>query len=131
MGDAIHELLEREYQYGFTTDLDTDIAPKGLTEEVIRLISAKNGEPEWLLEWRMAAAQRSPPAHRLPEHELLGRAQDQGSAEGSEPLGKLAALAGVGAYPMRVKCATLAWHTLREALDADPDVTRGSEEDGR
>ena len=59
MGDAIHELLEREYQYGFTTDLDTDIAPKGLTEEVIRLISAKNGEPEWFLEWRMAASATS------------------------------------------------------------------------
>ena len=55
MTDAIHELLEREYQYGFVTPLDTEIAPKGLNEAVVRLISAKHDEPEWLLEWRLAA----------------------------------------------------------------------------
>jgi Fe-S cluster assembly protein SufB len=55
MTDAIHELLEREYQYGFVTPLDTEIAPKGLNEAVVRLISAKHEEPEWLLEWRLAA----------------------------------------------------------------------------
>ncbi len=55
MTDGIQELVEREYQYGFTTDLDTEIAPKGLTEDVVRLISAKNREPDWLLEWRLGA----------------------------------------------------------------------------
>jgi Fe-S cluster assembly protein SufB len=55
MTDAIHELLEREYQYGFVTPLDTEIVPKGLNETVVRLISAKHDEPEWLLEWRLAA----------------------------------------------------------------------------
>ena len=55
MTDAIHELLEREYLYGFVTPLDTEIAPKGLNEAVVRLISAKHDEPEWLLEWRLAA----------------------------------------------------------------------------
>jgi Fe-S cluster assembly protein SufB len=55
MTDAIHELLEREYQYGFVTPLDTQVAPKGLNEAVVRLISTKHDEPEWLLEWRLAA----------------------------------------------------------------------------
>jgi Fe-S cluster assembly protein SufB len=55
MTDSIHELLKREYQYGFVTPLDTEIAPKGLNEAVVRLISAKHDEPEWLLEWRLAA----------------------------------------------------------------------------
>ncbi|MHB8874537.1 MAG: Fe-S cluster assembly protein SufB [Myxococcaceae bacterium] len=49
------ELATREYPYGFTTALDADEVPAGLSEEVIRLISAKKGEPEWLLDWRLAA----------------------------------------------------------------------------
>jgi len=48
-------LAGREYAYGFSTDLDTDLAPRGLSEEVIRLISAKKNEPDWLLDWRLGA----------------------------------------------------------------------------
>ena len=44
-----------DYRYGFKTDIDTEFAPKGLSEDVIRFISAKKGEPEWLLEWRLKA----------------------------------------------------------------------------
>lgn len=44
-----------EYKYGFTTDIDTEFAPKGLNEDVIRLISNKKNEPEWLLEYRLKA----------------------------------------------------------------------------
>lgn len=44
-----------EYKYGFVTDIDTDIIPKGLSEDVIRMISYKKGEPEWLLEFRLKA----------------------------------------------------------------------------
>jgi len=44
-----------DYKYGFTTDIETDIIPKGLNEDVIRLISAKKGEPEWLLDFRLKA----------------------------------------------------------------------------
>ncbi len=55
MTDVIDELVEREYAFGFHSDIDTDLAPKGLTEDVVRLISAKNDEPDWLLEWRLAA----------------------------------------------------------------------------
>ena len=55
MSELIDDLVTREYAYGFTTDLDTEVAPKGLDEDVIALISAKNHEPEWLLEWRLAA----------------------------------------------------------------------------
>ena len=52
---VVHEVVERDYQYGFHTDLDTELAPKGLDESTIRFISAKKAEPEWLLEWRLAA----------------------------------------------------------------------------
>lgn len=51
----VAELANREYQYGFVTDLDTDLAPRGLNEDVIALISSKKAEPEWLLEWRLRA----------------------------------------------------------------------------
>jgi Fe-S cluster assembly protein SufB len=52
---SVQELVDRDYQYGFVTPLDTDVAPKGLSEAVVRLISAKKHEPEWLLEWRLGA----------------------------------------------------------------------------
>ena len=55
MTDVIAELVEREYAFGFHSDLDTDFAPKGLDEDVVRLISAKKDEPDWLLEWRLGA----------------------------------------------------------------------------
>jgi len=51
--DTIQEFASREYRYGFTTDIEADTVPPGLNEEVIRFISAKKEEPEWLLEWRL------------------------------------------------------------------------------
>ena len=48
-------LIKQEYKYGFVTDIESDAAPRGLNEEVIRFISAKKSEPEWLLEWRLKA----------------------------------------------------------------------------
>lgn len=53
--ELLKELEQEEYKYGFTTDIEMDIAPKGLNEDTIRLISAKKNEPEWLLEWRLKA----------------------------------------------------------------------------
>src|SRR5262245_21492468 len=53
--DTIQELANREYKYGFVTDVETDTVPPGLNEDVIRLISAKKQEPDWLLEWRLKA----------------------------------------------------------------------------
>ena len=50
---AIEALANREYQYGFVTEIETDSAPRGLNEDIIRLISAKKSEPEWMLEWRL------------------------------------------------------------------------------
>ena len=47
--------LDTEYKWGFTTDIESDIAPKGLNEDVVRMISAKKGEPEFLLDWRLRA----------------------------------------------------------------------------
>ncbi|MFO7582932.1 Fe-S cluster assembly protein SufB [Guyparkeria sp.] len=55
MATNFEELARREYRYGFVTDIDQDMAPPGLNEDVVRLISAKKNEPEWLLEWRLKA----------------------------------------------------------------------------
>jgi len=52
---TIEELANREYRYGFVTDVEAETVPKGLNEEVVRLISEKKREPEWLLEWRLKA----------------------------------------------------------------------------
>jgi len=51
----IEELANREYKYGFVTDIEADAAPRGLSEDIIRLISSKKGEPGWLLQWRLKA----------------------------------------------------------------------------
>ena len=51
----IEEVTSSEYKYGFTTEIDTETLGKGLTEETVRLISAKKGEPEWMLEYRLEA----------------------------------------------------------------------------
>ncbi|MGH7252554.1 MAG: Fe-S cluster assembly protein SufB, partial [Nitrospiraceae bacterium] len=53
--DMIESLVSKEYKWGFVTDIEQDIMPRGLNEDVIRLISAKKEEPEWLLEWRLKA----------------------------------------------------------------------------
>jgi Fe-S cluster assembly protein SufB len=53
--DTIKEIAGREYKAGFVTEIDADAAPPGLNEDIVRLISAKKGEPEWLLEWRLKA----------------------------------------------------------------------------
>lgn len=49
------ELVNREYRYGFVTDIETDTVPRGLNEDIIRLISAKKNEPNFMLDWRMKA----------------------------------------------------------------------------
>jgi Fe-S cluster assembly protein SufB len=51
----IEELARQEYKYGFVTDIDADTAPPGLNEDIVRLISHKKGEPEWMLDWRLKA----------------------------------------------------------------------------
>jgi Fe-S cluster assembly protein SufB len=56
--DELDALTQKEYRYGFVTDIAEDRAPRGLNEDIIRLISAKKEEPEWLLEWRLAAYRR-------------------------------------------------------------------------
>lgn len=53
--DILKEVTSSEYKYGFVTDIASDKAPKGLNEDIIRFISAKKNEPEWLLEWRLKA----------------------------------------------------------------------------
>jgi len=53
MSNTIEQIANQEYKYGFVTDIEADQAPPGLTEDIIRLISHKKEEPEWLLEWRL------------------------------------------------------------------------------
>ena len=52
---VLDEVGQREYKYGFVTDIEADTIPPGLNEEVVRLISAKKNEPDWLLDWRLKA----------------------------------------------------------------------------
>jgi Fe-S cluster assembly protein SufB len=53
--EILKEHIDSDYKYGFVTDIETEIIPKGLSEEVVRLISNKKNEPEWLLEFRLKA----------------------------------------------------------------------------
>ena len=58
MSSSIDALVNREYQYGFTTDIEADTLPPGLSEDTVRFISAKKSEPQWLLDWRLKAFRR-------------------------------------------------------------------------
>ena len=58
MSSTIDALVNREYQYGFETDIETETLPPGLSEDTVRFISAKKGEPQWLLDWRLKAFRR-------------------------------------------------------------------------
>ena len=51
----LQDATQGDYKYGFTSDIDTEIVPPGLSEDVIRFISHKKGEPEWLLDFRLKA----------------------------------------------------------------------------
>ena len=51
----LKEKIAQDYEWGFSSDIEQEFAPKGLNEETVRFISAKKDEPEWLLEWRLAA----------------------------------------------------------------------------
>ncbi|MCI2008119.1 MAG: Fe-S cluster assembly protein SufB, partial [Acetobacter peroxydans] len=53
--EAVEKLGQSTYKWGFETDIEMDLAPKGLNEDIIRLISSRKEEPEWMLEWRLAA----------------------------------------------------------------------------
>jgi len=55
MNDILEEKISTEYKYGFVTDIEADNAPKGLNEDIIRFISAKKNEPEWMLAYRLKA----------------------------------------------------------------------------
>ena len=82
-------LVKQEYKYGFVTDVETESAPPGLNEDIIRLISRKKNEPEWLIDWRLKAYRHwltmtEPtwpnvhyPTDRLSGHHLLFRARSK------------------------------------------------------
>src|SRR2546425_11226568 len=52
---SIEAHVQQPYKYGFVTDIESEVVPAGLNEDVIRLISAKKAEPAWMLEWRLEA----------------------------------------------------------------------------
>jgi Fe-S cluster assembly protein SufB len=52
---AVHEVVNKQYEHGFVTEIETEYAPPGLSETIIRFISAKKNEPQWLLDWRLKA----------------------------------------------------------------------------
>ena len=56
--DTLEQLTQRDYEWGFVTDIEADSVPPGLDEDVIRLISKKKNEPDWLLDWRLKAYRR-------------------------------------------------------------------------
>jgi len=58
MSSAVEQLVGREYKYGFVTDIESESAAIGLSEDTVRYISARKGEPEWLLDWRLKAYRR-------------------------------------------------------------------------
>lgn len=90
--NILENIGEQEYKYGFTTDIETETIGKGLSEEVVRLISAKKGEPEWMTERRVAAYRHwltlepptlgppDDPPDRLSGHYLLRGPQAQKAA---------------------------------------------------
>jgi Fe-S cluster assembly protein SufB len=57
--DTTDQVLELErYKHGFVSDIDQEFAPKGLSEAIVRFISAKKAEPDWMLQWRLEAYRR-------------------------------------------------------------------------
>jgi Fe-S cluster assembly protein SufB len=56
--ESLQELADQKYKYGFVSDIESEFAPKGLSEDVIRYISAKKNEPAWMLDWRLGAYER-------------------------------------------------------------------------
>ena len=55
--DSVRSAAEQPYKYGFVTDIESELAPRGLSTDIVRFISAKKDEPEWMLEWRLKAYQ--------------------------------------------------------------------------
>lgn len=55
---SVEKLIKSDYKYGFVTDIDSDTFPLGLNESIIRQISAKKNEPDWMQQWRLKAYQR-------------------------------------------------------------------------
>src|SRR6195952_1705230 len=56
--DQVRRIDVDQYKYGFVTDIESDKAPKGLSEDTVRFISAKKNEPQWMLDWRLEAYRR-------------------------------------------------------------------------
>ena len=78
----IETLANREYKWGFVTDIESDTLPPGLTEDTVRFISAKKNEPEWMLEWRLKAFKKK---HAKKSPEALQRLENVARNERQPP----------------------------------------------
>ena len=56
--NLVDNIVSEPYKYGFVTEIENEKIPKGFNEDIIKLISSKKNEPEWMLEWRLAAYER-------------------------------------------------------------------------
>jgi Fe-S cluster assembly protein SufB len=116
MSDAptLEQLANREYRYGFTTDIEQEFIPKGLSEATVRLISAKKNEPEWLLAWRLKAYRRFV--------ELL--------AENKEPTWAMVDYPAIDYQDMYYYAAPKANKELASLDEVDPELLRTYEKLG-
>jgi Fe-S cluster assembly protein SufB len=111
---TLEQLANREYQYGFTTDIEQEFIPKGLSEQTVRLISAKKQEPEWLLAWRLKAYRRF--------LELL--------AEAKEPTWAMVDYPAIDYQDMYYYAAPKAKKALESLDEVDPELLRTYEKLG-
>ncbi len=111
---TLEQLANREYEYGFVTEIDEERAAKGLSEEVVRFISAKKEEPEWLLQWRLKALRRF--------EEML--------AEGHEPTWAQLSYPKIDYQDMYYYAAPKAKEQLESLDEVDPELLRTYEKLG-
>src|SRR3546814_14686418 len=87
--EQVRSMAEQKYKYGFVTDIEADTAPKGLSEDIVRFISAKKDEPEWLLEWRLKAYRHWVQQARTEGAPTWGKLDfENGRASGRERVGQ-------------------------------------------
>jgi Fe-S cluster assembly protein SufB len=108
------EIANREYEYGFVTDIESETIPKGLSEEIVRIISAKKEEPDWLLEWRLKAY------HRFAK--MLG--------EGHEPSWAMITYPTIDYQDMYYYSAPKRKEQLESLDEVDPELIRAYEKLG-
>src|ERR1043166_1385013 len=111
--DRVRRIDVDQYRYGFETVIDTEKAPKGLSEDTIRFISGKKNEPSWMLEWRLEAYRPGPP--------MTPRPGGTDPADGKIAGGTVFESVGVGAtFKEELKKAGVIFMPISEAIREHP-----------